>query len=83
MTLRHSQCAWCKHLLPKINHPSDSTCLAFPEGIPPEVLWNKFDHKQSYPGDNGIQFEAKEEDTSPIPETMEFSLKRKRKKRRK
>jgi len=83
MMIKIPQCMRCKHLLPKINHPSDITCLAFPEGIPPEVLWNKFSHKQPYPGDNGIQFEGKEEDRNPIPETAEFSLKRKKKKKRK
>ena len=61
MTIHFPKCAKCKHLFPKSNRNSISTCLAFPEGIPPEILWNKIDHDKTYPGDNGIQFEPKEE----------------------
>lgn len=36
------------------------TCEAFPDGIPDEILLNDFDHEHPYPGDNGLQFKAKE-----------------------
>lgn len=33
------------------------TCAAFPAGIPDEILRQGFDHRQEFPGDNGIRFE--------------------------
>jgi hypothetical protein len=47
-----SQCMFCTHLKPK------RTCTAFLGGIPKEIHSNHFDHRQPYPGDNGIQFQA-------------------------
>jgi len=33
-------------------------CDAFPDGIPDEILRQGFDHRNEYPGDNGIRFVA-------------------------
>lgn len=33
------------------------TCTAFPDGIPNIILNGEFDHKDSFDGDNDIQFE--------------------------
>ena len=49
------QCNRCKHLEPKT-----VTCKAFPDGIPKDLLFNRRDHQNPYPGDHGIQFEAKD-----------------------
>lgn len=54
--LRLGQCFYCKHKRPA------GKCDAFPEGIPREILFNRVDHRKPYPGDNGIQWEAKPED---------------------
>lgn len=48
-----SSCVWRS----KVNL---SVCVAFPRGIPVEILTGKNDHKEPYKGDNGIQFKEKE-----------------------
>ncbi len=60
-----SQCAFCIH-------SKRGKCAAFPNGIPDDMLWNRHDHHQPYPGDNGIQFERDprfldDPETSPFP----------------
>lgn len=50
-----SQCFFCK------NNLTNGKCLAFPNGIPEEIKKNFFLHIESYEGDNGILFEAKDE----------------------
>lgn len=37
------------------------TCKAFRDSIPRAILVSQYDHRQPYPGDNGIQFEPIEE----------------------
>ena len=49
------QCATCK------NHIKGTwTCKAFPNWIPGEITKGKFDHTESYPGDNGIRYDPKD-----------------------
>jgi hypothetical protein len=47
-------CDVCKHLV-------GITCKAFPEKIPDEIFMDEIAHIDPYPGDNGIQFEFKDE----------------------
>lgn len=49
-------CDFCVHRHPDL---SLTTCSAFPDGIPDDVLGGLVDHIDPLPGDNGIQFEPK------------------------
>jgi len=51
-----NNCLFCKHYN-IIQH----TCTAFPFGIPEIILKGLNNHKEPFPGDNGIQFEPIEE----------------------
>ena len=48
-------CYDCKH------SNDDGTCAAFPSGVPLEILSGEVNHFLPYEGDNGIQYEQKEE----------------------
>ena len=45
--------------------PSPFVCSAFPAGIPAAILENKADHRQPFPGDNGIRFDPIDPDEDP------------------
>ncbi len=63
MRLTRSQCWNCKHLRRLDDGTELSSCAAF-EAIPLEILGlvspggSIHDHRQPFPGDNGIRFEA-------------------------
>lgn len=48
-----------------------SACVAFPRGIPAEILAGQFDHSQPYEGDGGIRFVAlrRPRSTDPRPDS--------------
>ncbi len=42
-------------------------CRAYPDGIPTEILLNKHDHREAYPGDLNIRFTlASAEELHPL-----------------
>ena len=51
--VREHQCMVCRHVR------DGGTCDAFPAGIPSEIRLKERDHRQPYPGDQGVRFEAK------------------------
>lgn len=52
-------CIYCKH-----RHDLTVKCDAYPDGIPKEIFFtSEVDHRESYEGDNGIQFEPAEDVT--------------------
>lgn len=57
--IHDSKCLQCVNFL-KTTEDYTPICNAFTEGIPYDIFWGVVDHTKSYPGDNGIQFEAKE-----------------------
>jgi hypothetical protein len=50
-------CYNCKHR----HEDSPLTCSAFPEFIPKIILTARNRHREPFPGDRGIQYEAKEQ----------------------
>ena len=55
-----SQCFSCKHYR-AVEHPDATACTAFPNGIPHDIKFNDFDHRNSHIGDHGIQWEPRTE----------------------
>jgi hypothetical protein len=53
------QCLYCSHYeSPLITKLAEQTCTAFSDGIPDDIWWNRFDHRQPHDGDHGIQWTA-------------------------
>jgi hypothetical protein len=51
-------CGECAHFSEEAREEDHRpTCAAFPGGIPDEILFDGFDHREPHPDDNGIQFE--------------------------
>jgi len=51
LSLRRCRCNQCLYMLEDGRH-----CLAFPAGIPQEILSGQHAHRHEYRGDHGFQF---------------------------
>lgn len=53
------QCYACSRLTLPLEPGVGWSCEAFPDGIPKDILVNRFDHHQPYRGDHGLRFEPR------------------------
>jgi hypothetical protein len=53
-----SVCTFCRHVGPFLGEDEVRTCTAFPDGIPDAIWCGQDKHKDPYPGDRDIRFEA-------------------------
>lgn len=70
MTTRNPpQCSTCAHWIPGIRNNGTQSCAAFPlpGGVPDDIWWNEFDHRQPHSGDHGVQWEPAD-DGEPYPD---------------
>lgn len=65
MTIEIFQCSVCKR------YRGDDKCDAFPEGIPQEIRMDEHDHRQPFPGDNGLLYEPVSPDTPHLLDDLE------------
>ena len=61
MTLNLPQCLSCRHFIETQDTPAGEElprmrCRAFSR-IPADIVKNNHDHREPFPGDNGIRFE--------------------------
>ena len=52
-----SLCLTCKHINLEPKDNGEYTCKAFPSGIPAEICFGDFDHRNPHPSDDGIHYE--------------------------
>lgn len=57
-------CMYCRHLR---DDDRLLACDAFPDGIPRAIVSSEHDHHYTYPGDHGIVFEPKFQESEAQP----------------
>lgn len=48
-------CEDCRHF-----HADETTCDAYPDGVPTRILYGEFDHIIAYEGDHGLRWRPKQ-----------------------
>ena len=51
-------CTGCAHYRRATGEQEGWRCDAFPDGIPVQIILNEADHREPFPGDHGLRFEA-------------------------
>jgi len=62
-----SQCVFCAH-----KSETGTTCAAFLEGIPSQILRNEVDHRRPFAGDRQTRFELAGDDVRPYLAATRF-----------
>jgi len=55
MAITPSDCLACRHL--RLDDAGRFCCAAFSHGIPTALLEGRINHREPYPGDNGVRFD--------------------------
>lgn len=74
MTLRAGgfQCGVCQHFISWISSPNRvSSCAAFLDGIPEEIIKDQVDHRQPYAGDHGIRWQLADDRPADTPNPID------------
>lgn len=69
MTLPIVQCAFCRHFKSGRREGNFCTAFPFPPGIPQEIIDGEYDHRNPYPGDNGVRFEPLPGERHPMEDS--------------
>jgi hypothetical protein len=77
---RPSICDSCDRLRKRSNLEAESSldkwipyCEGFPDRVPREIYTGRFDHREPYPGDNGIRFQLVPAASAPCVRTRTAS----------
>jgi len=58
------QCKYCAR------HKGIEGCRAFPDGVPDAIVFNKHDHTEPYPGDDGVLFWAIDDEAKELQQLV-------------